>query len=107
MILMHGLFDLNEGVEEGAFRESFELFSKHLNTIEMVVSWRCMRHQEHDGFNSNQPDTRYYVSMEFLDMGQAQQCWDRIEDDSEPLHSLHTDVFSKIQNYRFFLASDI
>jgi len=47
------------------------------------------------------------VSVEFSDMEQAQQCWDIIEENSEPLLSLHTDVFSKIQNYSFFLSRDV
>ncbi len=104
---MHGLFDLNEGVDESDFRRVFDLFSEYLKSIDMVVCWRFMRHQEHDGYNSGEPATKYYVSMEFSDMNQAEQCWDIIEDNSEPLHSLHTDVFSKIQDYRFFLSTDV
>ena len=104
---MHGLFDLKDDVNEGEFRQSFDLFSEYLDEIDLVLSCRFMRHQAHDGYNADPPATQYYVSMEFLDMDCAERCWNRVEENVEPLKSLHTAVFSKIQNFRFFLSSDI
>lgn len=107
MIMMHGLFDLKDDIDEGEFRQSFELFSEHLNATGMVLSCRFMRHQAHDGYNARPPLTHYYVSIEFMDMDYAERCWNYIQENNEPLKSLHTAVFSKIQNSRFFLSSDI
>ena len=107
MILMHGMFDLKDNVKEGEFRHSFDLFSEHLNAIEMTRTCRFMRHQAHDGYNARPPSTKYYVAVEFLDIAKAEQCWDYIQENNEPIKSLHTAVFSKIQNSRFFLTSDI
>ena len=53
MIIMQGLF---------------HLFSEHLKDLDMVVSWRFMRHQEHEGYNAREPSTQYYVSVEFADV---------------------------------------
>jgi len=106
MIIMHGLFDFTDGVKEEEFRQSFELFSEHLKDMRLVVSWRFMRHQAHDGYNARPPLTEYYVSMEFADMHDAERCWTCIQDNNEPLKSLHSDVFSKVQNTSFFLSSD-
>lgn len=105
--MMHGLFDLQGDVNEGEFRQSFELFSEHLKALGMVLSCRLMRHQAHDGYNANPPSTQYYVSIEFLDMEYAERCWDYIRQNTEPVMSLHTAVFSSIQNSSFFLSSDI
>lgn len=73
----------------------------------MVFNRRFMQRQAHDGYNSRPPSTRFYVSMEFMDMDYAQRCWDYIEAKDEPIDSLHTAVFSKIQNFRFFLSTDV
>ena len=106
MIVMHGLFDLKDGVKERGFRHSFELFSEHLKDTRMVISGRFMRHQVHEGFNVRQPLTNYYVSIEFRDMDHAERCWTYIQEKDEALKSLHKAVFSKVQNTSFFLTSD-
>ena len=107
MIIMHGLFDLKEGLKEGDFRQVFDRFSEHLKDLGMVVSWRFMRHQEHEGFNAREPSTQYYVSVEFADMHHAEQSWAYIEKNDEPMKTLHDAVLSKIQNTVFFLSADI
>lgn len=107
MIIMHGMFDLADDVEEGAFHDSFVSLSEYLQGAGMCLSARCMRHQPHDGYNANGPLTKYYISIKFLDMDQAEQCWDYIEDNREPMKSLHQAVFSKVQNTAFFLSTDI
>lgn len=107
MIIMHGLFDLKDGVKEGEFRQSFEQFSDHLKDSRMVVSWRIMRHQAHHGYNARPPLTHYYVSIEFTEMDQAERCWGYVQENDEPLKSLHDAVFSKVHNTTFFLSSDI
>ena len=104
---MHGLFDLKDDVSEAEFRQSYELFSEHLIEISMVLSCRFMRHQAHDGYNADPPSTQYYVSVEFQDLDYAERCWSYIQEKKEPMKSIHTSVFSKIQNSRFFLSSDV
>ena len=104
---MHGMFDLKDGIQEGEFRQSFDLFSQHLCEKELALTYRFMRHQAHDGYNADPPAMQYYVAVEFVDTDQAERCWDYIQKNSAPVHSLHTAVFSKIQNSRFFLTSDV
>lgn len=104
---MHGLFDLAEGVEEGAFRDSFVRLSEHLQHAGMMLGWRFMRHEPHDGYNANAPSTRHYVSIEFADMEQAERCWTCIQDARAPLGPLHQAVFAKVCNTAFFLTSDV
>jgi hypothetical protein len=107
MIVMHGLFDMMDNVGEVQFQESFDQFSERLKANSMVLNCRFMRHQDHDGYNAEPPPTKYYVSVEFSDMDAAEQCWDYIQENKEPIKSLHTAVFSKIQNSRFFLTSTL
>lgn len=107
MIIMHGMFDLADDVEEGAFHEAFVSLSKHLEESGLMLNWRCMRHQPHDGYNANGPPTTHYIAIEFQDMEQAETCWRRIEDGLEPLKSLHQSVFAKVRNTAFFLSSDL
>lgn len=103
---MHGMFDLNDGVNEKEYRRSFELFSEHLKENSLIIGGRFMRHQSHDGYNARAPLTQYYVSIEFRDMGHAERCWAYIQEKTEPLKSLHGAVFSKVQNSAFFLTAD-
>jgi hypothetical protein len=107
MILLHGLFDLKDGVAEQEFRRCFDLFAEHMAATNGVQHSRFMRHEPHDGYNSDPPATKYYVAMEFPDMECAERCWTCIEKADEPTRSLHADVFSRIQDYRFFLTSDV
>jgi hypothetical protein len=105
MVVMHGLFDLQNGVEEHQFKRSFEAFSDALRDLELIVESRFMRHQEHDGYNADAPRTKYYVNVDFTDMVQAERCWTWIEDKSEPVQTLHQAVFSKVDNASFFLTT--
>ena len=107
MIIMHGMFDLADEIEESDFHEAFVSLSEHLQDSGMMLNWRCMRHQPHDGYNANEPPTTHYVSIEFQDMSMAEECWRLIEDGREPLKSLHQAVFSKVRNTAFFLSADI
>lgn len=107
MVIMHGLFDLIDGEQEEKFRQSFDQFSEHLIGHRIMTSGRFMRHQKHDGYNARAPSTQYYVSVEFADMHQAEECWALIEAADEPLKSLHNAVFSTIENTVFFLSTDV
>ena len=107
MITMHGLFDLQADIDAMDFADAFAKFAAHLQERNLINDSRCMRHQPHDGYNSNHPETNYYVSMDFDSMAKAQECWDVIEEQSEPLNGLHVAVLGKIQDYRFFLTTDL
>jgi hypothetical protein len=107
MIIMHGLFDLADEVEEGAFHHSFQALSKHLQNAGMIIGGRCMRHQPHDGYNANGPPTQHYVSIEFTDLEQAERCWSYIGDPEKPVADIHRAVLGKVQNTSFFLTSDV
>ena len=66
-----------------------------------------MRRSPSENYDSSPPATKYYVSMDFTDLAQAQACWDVIEGLEEPSARLHRLVFAKIKTYSFFLSEDI
>lgn len=107
MIVMHGLFDIKDGIDEAAFHAAFAAFGEHLKERGLATSWRMMRRQEHAGYDNGPPQTRYYLSVEFEDTGQSGRCWSYVEEDAEPLRSLHRNMNSKVHNARFFLCSDV
>jgi hypothetical protein len=107
MIIMHGLFDLTDEVEEGVFHDGFESLSNHLQDAGMIIGGRFMRHQPHDGYNANGPSTQHYVSLEFADMAQAERCWTYIGGAQTPVATLHKAVLAKVQSTSFFLTADV
>ncbi|WP_282604406.1 DUF6614 family protein [Pelagibius sp. Alg239-R121] len=107
MIVMHGLFGLKDDCDEVQFRDSFDAFSGHLKQLNLLITWRFMRQEPHDGYNRRPPEAPYYVSMEFLDNDQAEACWAYVEQDEEPLKSLHRAMNRQVQNTQFFLSSDV
>lgn len=104
---MHGTFDLRKDDGEDAFRRAFEAFAHYLKKTGAVSDWRFMRYQEHHGYNAPLPTTLYYVSIEFPDMKEAERCWNMIEQNADPLKSLHADVFNSICNSSFSLTKDV
>ena len=107
MIVLHGLFELKDGYLERDFRDAFDAFAQHLRDQSLLVEWRFMRQEEHEGYNRRPPETPHYIAMEFTDRTQSEACWDYVEKDEEPLKSLHRAMNRQVTNTRFFLCSDV
>ena len=50
MIVMHGIFELKDGVGDQAFRDAYERFAGHLRDKDLLVGWRFLRRHPH-GFD--------------------------------------------------------
>ena len=107
MIVMHGIFDLEDGVAEQAFKNAYERFAGHLRDKDLLVGWRFLRRHPHDCYNSNPLPESFQVTMEFTDLSQADASYAYVEKASAPIGGLHRDVFSKLAGYRFVLYTDV
>ena len=107
MIVMHSTFNLLDGQQADEFKSVFDAFAAHLHEKRLVTGWRYMQRAPHDGYNADMPEGQHYLMTEFIDMEQAQACWDYVEEDSEPIASLHRDVRTRITNSSFYLCRDV
>ncbi len=104
---MHGFFDLKDQVAESEFAASYEKFAAYLVERNQIIGYRAMRRRPNENYDSSPPTTKYYVSMDFEDMAQAESCWDFIENHQEANAKLHRTVYAKIKAYSFFLSEDL
>lgn len=107
MFIMHGLFDLRDGIGKQEFREAFDAFGAHLRSVGVAEAWRYMERAPHAGYDAGPPKTEFYVAVEFADRQQAECCWDYVERDELPIQSIHRAVNSKVTNASFFLMRDV
>ena len=107
MVTMHGFFDLKDSVSERAFKQAYDAFGDYLIECNLITGHKAMLRSYDDNYDSSPPETKYYVSMDFIDLDQSQNCWDFIEQHDQKSAKLHRDVFSKIKDYSFFLSEDI
>ena len=107
MITMHGFFDLKDNQIEADFARAYDNFAAHLLEQQLIVASRSMRRRPDPNYDSSPPETKYYISMDFVDMAQAQACWDYIEDDAVMSTKLHRNVYGRIKDYAFFLSEDL
>jgi len=105
MVTMHGLFDLKPGIDIGAYKAALEAFCIHLREQGYVTGWSLMQRAPHPGYDRNQPETAYYVSIDFPDRDAADACYRYVAADEEPLRTLHRVMNSKVvpTTTRFFL----
>ena len=104
---MHGFFDLKEGQSEAVFAEAYRAFADHLIERQLITASRVMRRSPNDNYDSTPPQTKYYVSMDFVDLAQSEECWDYIESHEAASTQLHRAVYARIESYSFFLSEDI
>lgn len=107
MIVMHSTFNLSADIGDNDFKKVFAAFANHLSDQNLIIGWRVMRRQLHDGYNADEPDGSYYLMTEFADIQQAQACWDYVELDQAPISDLHRAVQSAVKNTSFYLSRDL
>ena len=107
MVTMHGFFDLKPNQNEQAFKKAYDAFGEYLIKAELITGYKAQKRSYDDNYDSSPPETKYYVSMDFVDLKQSQDCWDFIEAHDAESAKLHRAVFAKIANYAFFLSEDI
>ena len=106
MIILQSFFDLHDHCSPEKFNDAINALSAHLVERKLLLSHQFMERQAHDGYNADAPDSRYYHAMKFVDMAQAEQCWSYIEEDSEPVNTLHGVIKTSVTNTSFSLYRD-
>jgi hypothetical protein len=107
MIVMHSTFNLSGDIGDNDFKNVFAAFAGHLTEQGLIIGWRVMGRQLHEGYNADVPDGDYYLMTEFADMEQAQACWDYVADDQPPVYDLHRAVRSVVIDTSFYLSTDL
>jgi hypothetical protein len=107
MIVMHSVFDLEASCSSHEFSLAFGKFSEHLVHRDLLVSSRYMQRIAHEGFNADAPSATYYLAMGFNDLQQAQECWNYVLSNTEPIRTLHNKIKTNTRNSSFFLCQDI
>jgi hypothetical protein len=107
MVTMHGFFNLKNTTSELELKIAFDEFGNHLKNRQLITSFRFMRRSPDENYDSNPPPTMYYINMDFVDLAHAQKCWDYIEANKRQSTRLHQTVYSKIDDYSFFLSEDV
>ena len=106
MIRLHGTFALKDGISDAAYSQAFTAFCAHLKAMNYVAGWSFGRRVAPSGYERLAPDGRYYTAIDFGDMAAAQDCYDYVAADEEPIRSLHRAMNSFVDPActRFFLT---
>jgi len=105
--VLHGLFDLRDGVSESEFRGAFEPFFNHLEDRGFAKRFRLMRHKPLPEFGERLPEFSYYIAIEFPNAEYAEACYEYVATKSEPVLSLHRSMNSKVRHgAQFFVSVD-
>ena len=107
MVIMHGLFDLKTNYTSEQFKQAFDAFALHLKAVNLLVNWRYMQRTPHEVYDACPPQMDFYVAMEFSDSLQSEKCKDYVQQDIEPVKSLHRAVNRQVHNTQFFLTEDV
>lgn len=107
--VLHGMFELADGVSQQEFAAAFAAFFEHLREQGFALRYRIMRRKPLEGFGMPLPGFMHYAAIEFADLDREQACYDYVAMDGEPVRSLHRAVNSKVKRASayFFVSADI
>ena len=104
---MFGGFNLRDGNDLASFKSAYDAFCLHLKDQGYVTSWRVWKRAYHDGYDSNFPDVAVMIEMAFPDHAASLACWDYVESQSEPMHSLHLATNIQVKDTFFTLMQEL
>jgi hypothetical protein len=99
----HVWCNLKPGVDDIEFVESVRRYLEHLKESEDLRGYRVMRCKL--GLRPAQL-REFHIMLEFDDLAQMQQVFDRVSARKDPVESLHYLVNSKVQDVFFALYRD-
>lgn len=107
--ILHGMFELADGVSEQELAAAFTVFFEHLRDQGFAVRCGIMRRRPLDGFGVPLPHFAHYAAIEFRDLDSEQACYDYVKADAEPVRSLHRAMNAKVRrgSAYFFVSADI
>lgn len=108
MFHMLSCFDLRPGIELGAFRRALTHYTAHLRELDLVESSSPIGRRQSDTIldTDGERHHQYFSIMTFQDRAQADAAVDHIKGHTEPGHSIHHAVYSKVQNQTFICWQD-
>ncbi len=108
MFHMLTCFDLRPGIELGAFRQALADYTAHLQELDLVESSSPIGRRQADTIldTDGERDQQYFTIMTFQDRAQADAAVDYIKAHTEPGHSIHDAVYSKVQGQIFICWQD-
>lgn len=106
-VTMYGIFALRDGCTADGFRTAFDAFSQHLKETGFLESWRFLVREPHSGYDARPPDVGFLVEMTFRDADQAERCYAYVEEDREPLQTLHRNVNRQSVDTHFALYREV
>jgi hypothetical protein len=74
--VLHGMFELADGVSEPEFAAAFAAYFTHLQQKGFALSYRIMRRKPLEGFGMPLPGFAHYAAIEFADLDHEQACYD-------------------------------
>lgn len=108
MIHMLSCFDLKPGVALDDYRQALDAFVAHMQGLDLVESNSPVgrRHSDTILDTDDARDHTYFMTTSFRDWPQANAAIDYIKTHVEPGHSIHLDVYHKVQNQTFVCWED-
>ncbi len=109
MFHMLTCFDLKPDVEIGAFGAALADYTVHLQELDLVESNGPIGQRQSDTIldTDGERHHQFFTTMSFRDRSQADAAVDYIKAHTEPGHSIHHAVYSKVQNQIFICWQDM
>ena len=102
-------FNLKPGIELEAFRKALANYTAHMQELDLVESNSPIGKRQSNTIMDSDDERhhQYFTSMTFLDRAQSDAAVDYIKAYTEPGHSIHLAVYSKVQDQIFTCWQDI
>ncbi len=108
MFHMLSCFNLRPEIELGVFRKALEYYTAHLQGHDLVESNSPIGQRRSDtGMDTDgERHHQYFTTTTFRDRAQVDAAYDYIKAHTEPGHSIHHAVYSKVQDPVFICWQD-
>jgi hypothetical protein len=103
MDIYNAWFDLKADVSDVEFSDRLKTYMDRLKDDGMMQGWRLMRRKL--GLSAA-PVGEFHLMMEFSDLAQLDQAFNRVGSRREPIEGVHFGVNSQVQNVQFALYRD-
>ncbi len=109
MFHMLTCFNLRPGIELGVFGKALADYTAHLQELDLVEINSPIGQRQSDTIldTDGERHHQYFTTMSFRDRAQADAAVDYIKARTEPGHSIHHAVYSKVQDQIFICWQDI
>lgn len=109
MFHMLTCFDLKPEFTLDEFQRSLDEYTKHMHGLDLVLDRSPIGSRVSDTILDTDEDRKhdYFMIMNFRDRAQSDKAVDYMFAEEEPGHSIHKEVYSKVDNPVFICWQDI